>query len=47
MFVAARKFRAGFVGVFVGRAHHVAADFEVDIEETVDVVHPVVILISI
>jgi len=47
MLVAAHKFRAGFIGVFVGRTHHVAADLEVDIEEAVDVVHPVVILVSV
>ncbi len=47
MFIAAHKFCAGFIGVFVGRTHHVAADFEVDIEEAVDVVHPVVFFVSI
>jgi len=47
MFIAAHKFRAGFIGVFVGRTHHVAADFIVDIEDAVDVVHPVVVFVSI
>ena len=47
MLIAAHKFRAGFVRVFVGRTHHVAADFIVDIEDAVDVVHPVVILVSV
>ena len=47
MFIAAHKFRAGFIGIFVGRTHHVAAYFEVHIEETINVVNPVVFFVSI
>ena len=47
MFITTHKRRAGFIGILVGRTHHVAADFVVNIEEIIDIVNPVVFFVSV
>jgi len=47
MFIAAYIGRTGFIGIFVGRTHQIAADFIVHIEKIIYIVNPVEFFVSI